>query len=1058
MKRLIRLIICLLIISKANAQLPILETLKDNTYAASKDVEIQSLNIDVKIFGNIAVTKMKMSFVNHSTKILEGRLTFPLPDGASVIGYALDINGVLRNAVPVEKEKATAVFESVERRRVDPGILEKVEGNNFRTRIYPLPANEGIRTIEIVFQEELNVQAGKLEYYIPLPNKLYKTFSLQTTVFNNTQKPQLLEKPDGSFDFIKYNNTWSASINKENYQPKGSIRIKIPVEDFKANAVLQKGSNKEYFFQATVKVPSHKSFVASQPKKIGIIWDNSLSRLNADVRKEKEFLRQYFLINKNVEVEFAQINIQFRKIKKFKISNGDIKELFKLIDHIQYDGGTDFSKFQEMNVDEYLLFSDGLSTFGDLNLTIQNRVHTIVSNPVADFSQLKYLSDQTGGRFINLNETKISTALKTLTNKPYRFLGITYNDDISELYPSQTACSDGFITLVGKTKNPDANLELNFGYDKKQSQKLFVNLNTSLINNEWDVEHFWAQKKLSELEVFYNQNKKEIGDLGKQYGIVTKNTSLIVLESLSDYIKYKIPPPAELREEYDEVIREKENTKREETNDLLDNARNMMADLKDWHNTDFVALNEQKRIADSIATVNRIRMEDSIKLARLIYEKRITDSLRIVDSIKLVQQGRMRANEPSSVDNALTEVVITTPYGPPVSKESYVGAADVITAKKIEQAPVSNLSQSIQGAAPGVQVTNGSGQPGSNATIQIRGYGSVSNQYYTNADYAVSQEETSLTGSSSVFEINSNAAYIKELKRITDPKKAYSLYLSIRKNYISTPTFYFDVANWFFKKEDVATGLRVLSNLAELDLENADIYKTIAYTLKKYNQNEKLLYITHKVLDWRPEDPQSYRDYGLALSDNGQYQKALDVLYAALLQDYTDETLNRDKGIEETILLELNSLISTHGSALNLQNIDSELIADLPVDIRVVLNWNLDNVDMDLHLIDPNKEECYYSHKTTETGGRISDDFTEGFGPEQFILKKAIKGKYQIKTNYFGETRVSGSGRTTLMAEVYLYYGTNKEERKIVVFQSNKNNEDEDSNNNDDVLIGEFEF
>jgi len=1133
MKGFLSFILCLFIISKANAQLPILETLENNIYSNSKDVEIQSLNMDVKIFGNIAVTKLQMSFVNHSGRVMEGRLTFPLPDGANVTGYALDINGVLRNAVPVEKEKATAVFESVERRKIDPGILEKVEGNNFRTRIYPLPANEGVRTIEIVFQEELNVQAGKLEYYVPLPNKLYKTFSLHTTVFNNTQKPQLLEKPHGSFDFIKRNNSWMASIDKTNYEPTGSIRINIPVENFNANTILQKGSHQEYYFQATVKVPPHNIFKASSPGKLGIIWDNSLSRLNADVKKEKEFLRQYFLVNKNVSVEFAEINIAFKKTTRIKIVNGDTKKLFDLIDNVRYDGGTDFSQLRPMDVDEYLFFSDGLTTFGDLKLGIQDPVHTIVSNPVADFSQLKYIADQTGGRFINLNETKIPAALKTLTNKAYRFLGIASNSNIYELYPSQTECPGTFITLVGKTKDPNTNLELNFGYDKKQLQKVAVKLNAALISNDWNVEHCWAQKKLSELEVFYNRNKKEISDLGKQYGIVTKNTSLIILESLDDYIKYKIPPPAELREAYDEAVRQKEDSKREEINNLLDDAKNMMADLKNWHSTDFIALKEQKRIADSIATAARIRMEDSIRLAtaaRLIIEKRTTDSVKRVDSIKLAQNqqtlqrqldslhinvrgrgsisagttplivvdgapfdGDISAISPNDIEdmnilndasatslygargsngviiirtkrnmqeskNTLSEVVITTPYGPPVSKERYVGAADVVTGKRIENTPVSDISKSIEGAAPGVQATNGYYMSGSGATYQFSSNATSYQSYNSSSDNIVSSGETDFEGNSKVFEINSNAVYIKKLRKINDPKKAYELYLIMRQEYISTPTFYFDIANWFFKKEDVATGLRVLSNLAELDLENAEIYKTIAYTLKKYNQHEKLCYITNKVLDWRPNDPQSYRDYALALEDNGQYQKSLEVLYSALLQDYTDETLNRDKGIEETILMELNQLISKYHSKLNLKNIDTALIADLPVDIRVVMNWNLDNVDMDLHVIDPNKEECYYSHRTTEAGGRISDDFTDGFGPEQFILKKAIKGKYQIKTDYFSEGRVSGSGRTTLMAEVYLYYGTAKEQRKMVVFQSSQNDDDDEGNNNDDVLIGEFEF
>ncbi|MCL2261170.1 MAG: hypothetical protein FWC15_07445, partial [Fibromonadales bacterium] len=118
------------------------------------DVYLQSFDIQVEVTGNIASTRYTMVFKNKTNKLLEGELTFPLPDGRSLTHYALDINGRMRDAVPVEKARATQVFEEIQQRQVDPGVLERVEGNNFRTRIYPMPAN-GTRTISIGYEEEL---------------------------------------------------------------------------------------------------------------------------------------------------------------------------------------------------------------------------------------------------------------------------------------------------------------------------------------------------------------------------------------------------------------------------------------------------------------------------------------------------------------------------------------------------------------------------------------------------------------------------------------------------------------------------------------------------------------------------------------------------------------------------------------------------------------------------------------------------------------------------------------------------------------------------------------
>jgi len=156
----------------------------------NSNVYLQSLEIQVEVTGNIASTRYTMVFKNKTSRVLEGELTFPLPEGSAVTHYALDIDGKMRDASSVEKSKATEVFEEIEARGryIDPGILEKVEGNNFRTRIYPIPAN-GARTIEVGYEEELPFENGLLYYRLPIayPNTLEK-FSAEATVWKNGSK------------------------------------------------------------------------------------------------------------------------------------------------------------------------------------------------------------------------------------------------------------------------------------------------------------------------------------------------------------------------------------------------------------------------------------------------------------------------------------------------------------------------------------------------------------------------------------------------------------------------------------------------------------------------------------------------------------------------------------------------------------------------------------------------------------------------------------------------------------------------------------------------------
>ena len=74
-------------------------------------------------------------------------------------------------------------------------------------------------------------------------------------------------------------------------------------------------------------------------------------------------------------------------------------------------------------------------------------------------------------------------------------------------------------------------------------------------------------------------------------------------------------------------------------------------------------------------------------------------------------------------DVSLGEVVVTG-YGN-VNRETFVGTGSEVDGKKLAQKSVSNVSQALAGEVAGVRVSVNSGQPGSEATIRVRGYGSV---------------------------------------------------------------------------------------------------------------------------------------------------------------------------------------------------------------------------------------------------------------------------------------------------------------------------------------------
>ena len=71
----------------------------------SKPLKISKVDVDVRIHGFVAETRMTLVFHNPQNRPLAGDLYFPLPVGSTVSGYALDVNGVMVDGVVVDKDK-----------------------------------------------------------------------------------------------------------------------------------------------------------------------------------------------------------------------------------------------------------------------------------------------------------------------------------------------------------------------------------------------------------------------------------------------------------------------------------------------------------------------------------------------------------------------------------------------------------------------------------------------------------------------------------------------------------------------------------------------------------------------------------------------------------------------------------------------------------------------------------------------------------------------------------------------------------------------------------------
>ncbi len=196
------------------------------------------------------------------------------------------------------------------------------------------------------------------------------------------------------------------------------------------------------------------------------------------------------------------------------------------------------------------------------------------------------------------------------------------------------------------------------------------------------------------------------------------------------------------------------------------------------------------------------------------------------------------------------------------------------------------------------------------------------------------------------------------------------------------------------------------------------------------------------------EAPQSFRDLALVLADRGRATGSVADLEEAmklLLQVALGNWNRHDNTVAIFAIEELNSLIAwierkewDADTKPKIPDFDKRLRQNLDTDIRIVMSWDADATDIDLHVLEPGGEEAYYGNNRTQKGGLVSQDITDGYGPEEYLVRIAPTGKYTISTNYFASNQQTVVGPATVTATVFTNWGRANEKRETLTLRLDK--------------------
>ncbi|CBL45961.1 Hypothetical protein HDN1F_23780 [gamma proteobacterium HdN1] len=73
-----------------------------------------------------------------------------------------------------------------------------------------------------------------------------------------------------------------------------------------------------------------------------------------------------------------------------------------------------------------------------------------------------------------------------------------------------------------------------------------------------------------------------------------------------------------------------------------------------------------------------------------------------------------------------------------------------------------------------------------------------------------------------------------------------------------------------------------------------------------------------------------------------------------------------------------------------------------PPRLRIVMSWDSNNTDLDLHVVTPNGEHAWYGGRVLKDGSALDVDVTTGYGPEIFSSPAPQSGPYLVYVNYYG--------------------------------------------------------
>ncbi len=932
------------------------------------------LDVKVAMDGRLAAVELTARIANPSEDTQEARFTLALPDNAVVTGYALDIDGKMIEGVLVDQPKAKAIYEDEVRKNIDPGFAE-VKGNKFETRIYPI-APEGSRTITLRFVAPADDTDG---FLLPIRTAAavgQYNVRVTTSGFNSAPTTMISGQKTTSLE------TSGQPVQGDIWIAGGNLADK---------ASVSRHSNGEAFFQINdADLPANLP-PEQKIDRLRLYWDRSLSRRDDALGEELALVEKLAAKARPTTIEvvaFADGETQRRSFAKAREAVAFLRDLLAR-------GGTSFRGLDREPTydtpDLCLLFSDGAPSVDvAADFEPECRLSAITSAADANLVRLGRWAGATRGQVFRLAAGEQDRIITQLLRPAVAVVDV--RNSAGQKLPFRALPAEKGWRVVGPMPDSGPLTVSVAGLGKGLVRRSYSPGTPSLTNND-AAGALWAVEKLERL-ADDPRARDDMRRMAVRYKVASPGMAFLVLERPDQYLKAEIEPPngfssewlAEYREMRDEQAKDKADARSERFDQVLE----------EWN-------------------------------------KRKTWWARRFDPPKTIPDSRKTADSRS---DAAPPPVMAEPAPPPPPP-----APEPIAAP-----PPNQMERAVSTPAPAAATVNATADApaGQGYADDLSADIIVTS---TRIDGTPSQS-TALTAVTTIDEDGEQVEMdvedvLSDLPYLTALDKAKAgermkIFAEQEKTFGHLPAFYLDTSEWFrLKGGDKALADTLM--LSALDLPTADdeTRQIVAFRLLRDGKIDLAIPLLEQIAASTEFRPQPKRQLALALAQRGQARgKAgladLERAFKLLTEVALDPADSDFDGIEVISLMEANALIPTINALGGKWTLDPRLVGLLDTDVRILIEWTNDDADLDLHVIEPSKEEVYYGNKESLSGGLISNDMTDGYGPEEYTMRRAVKGNYTVRIHGYSPDRLNPNGMGRVMVRLIRNFGRPNQQEQLI--------------------------